>query len=145
MIRAAFNVTKETKYFTDEDPLRMSTVFLSAQLYSRVCHDTFLWSVPAAEDFSLSFVHQNCRERSIPRMRTEEVYRKLYAELEKYEQEGVDIRIDGYHASPMQIVTAYMIKEEGTYMRDYVMDPEGNIERLSFTNINHYGQAEITP
>ncbi|HJA66697.1 hypothetical protein B5F07_20575 [Lachnoclostridium sp. An169] len=78
-------------------------------------------------------------------MKTEEVYRKLYAELEKYEEEGVDMRIDGYQASPMQIVTAHMIKEEGTYMRDYVINPEGNIERLSFVNINHYRQAEITP
>ena len=60
-------------------------------------------------------------------MKTEEVYRKLYAELEKYEEEGVDMRIDGYQASPMQIVTAHMIKEEGTYMRDYVINPEGNI------------------
>ena len=78
-------------------------------------------------------------------MRSEEVYRRLYAELEKYEEEGVDIQIDGYQASPMQIVTAHMIKEEGTYMRDYVINPEGNIERLAFVNINHCRQAEITP
>ena len=32
----------------------------------------------------------------------------------------------------MQIVTAYMTREEGAYMRDYVMDPEGNIETLAF-------------
>ena len=55
-------------------------------------------------------------------MKTDEaVYRELYAELE------------------------YMAKEEGTYMRDYVMNPEGNIESLAFTNIHQYGQAEITP
>ena len=29
--------------------------------------------------------------------------------------------------------------------RDYVMNPEGNIESLAFTNIHQYGQAEITP
>ena len=42
-----------------------------------------------------------------------------------------------------------MMKEEGTYMRDYVLNPEGNIESLAFTNINEcindYSQAEITP
>lgn len=54
-------------------------------------------------------------------MRSEEsVYRELYAELEKYERKGVDMLLDGYQASPLQIVTACMAKEEGTYMRDYV-------------------------
>ena len=75
----------------------------------------------------------------------ETIYRDLFAELEKYERKGIDISIDGYRASPLQIVTAYMTKEEGTYMRDYVMNPEGNIESLAFTNIHQYGQAEITP
>ena len=79
-------------------------------------------------------------------MKTEEaVYRKLYAELENYESKGIDILMDGCQVSPLQIVTAYMTKEEGTYMRDYVMNPEGNIESLAFTNIHQYGQAEITP
>ena len=79
-------------------------------------------------------------------MRSDEtVYKELYAELERYERKGVDILIDGYQASPLQIVTAYMAKEEGTYMRDYMINPEGNSEALAFTNINEYVQAEITP
>ena len=83
-------------------------------------------------------------------MKTEEaVYRELYAELENYERKGVDIMIDGYQASPLQIVTAYMTREEGTYMRDYVMDVEGNIETLAFTDIqtdfNGFQQTENTP
>ena len=79
-------------------------------------------------------------------MRMEEtVYRRLYAELENYERKGINMLIDGYQASPLQIVTAYMAKEEGTYMRDYVMDQAGNIEVLAFTNINEYRQAEMTP
>ena len=83
-------------------------------------------------------------------MKTEEaVYRKLYAELENYESKGIDILMDGCQVSPLQIVTAYMTKEEGTYMRDYVMDVDGNIESLAFTdvnaNYNYSGQAENTP
>ena len=54
----------------------------------------------------------------------ETIYRDLFAELEKYERKGIDISIDGYRASPLQIVTAYMTKEEGTYMRDYVLSRE---------------------
>ena len=73
------------------------------------------------------------------------VYRNLYAELENYERKGIYMLIDGYQASPLQIVTAYMAKEEGTYMRDYVMNPAGNIEALAFTNIHRYRQAELTP
>ena len=79
-------------------------------------------------------------------MKTEEmVYRELFAELENYEQKGVDISIDVYPASPLQIVTAYMTKEEGTYMRDYILSRDGNIEALIFTDINDYKQAEDTP
>src|SRR5699024_11842286 len=54
------------------------------------------------------------------------------SDLENYEQKGVDISIDGYPASPLQIVTAYMTKEEGTYMRDYILSRDGNIEALIF-------------
>ncbi len=75
----------------------------------------------------------------------ETIYRDLFAELEKYERKGIDISIDGYRASPLQIVTAYMTKEEGTYMRDYVLSREGNIEALSFTDIKDSYQAENTP
>ena len=75
----------------------------------------------------------------------ETIYRDLFAELEKYERKGIDISIDGYRASPLQIVTAYMTKEEGTYMRDYVLSREGNIEAWAFTDINESHQAENTP
>ena len=79
-------------------------------------------------------------------MKTEEtVYRELYAELEKYERKGVNMLIDGYQASPLQIVAAYMAKEEGTYMRDYVIDRDGSIAELRFTDINRYDRAGITP
>ena len=75
----------------------------------------------------------------------ETVYRNLFTELEQYEQKGIDISIDGYRASPLQIVTAYMTKEEGTYMRDYVLSRDGYIEALAFTDINDCHQAENTP
>ena len=40
--------------------------------------------------------------------------------------------MDGFPASPMQIVAAHMTREEGSYMRDYILDTEGYIESLSF-------------
>ena len=79
-------------------------------------------------------------------MRTDEkLYRELYAELLSYERKGVDILMDGCIVSPLQIVTAYMVKEEGTYMRDYVISPEGKVESLTFTEVSDFRQAEITP
>lgn len=75
----------------------------------------------------------------------ETAYMNLFAELESYERKGIDMSLDGYHASALQIVTAHMTREEGTYMRDYVMGCEGNIEALQFTDINNYDRTEITP
>lgn len=41
-----------------------------------------------------------------------ESYRSLYSELKQYEKRGIDILMDGYQVSPMQIVTAYMAKKK---------------------------------
>ena len=72
-------------------------------------------------------------------------YNLLPLELVKYEKRGIDMLLDGYQASPLQIVTAHMVKEAGTYMRDYTMSGDGNIETLRFTDINEHFRAEITP
>ena len=67
--------------------------------------------------------------------------REAAEELEKYENKGVYISMDGFPASPMQIVAAHMTREEGSYMRDYILDTEGYIESLSFVNIKTKEQA----
>ena len=36
-----------------------------------------------------------------------------------------------------------MMKEEGSYMRDYIISREGNIEALTFTDINECRQEEM--
>ena len=59
------------------------------------------------------------------------VYENLYTELEDYEKKGVCILIDGNSASPMQVVRQHMVREAGSYMRDYEIDPEGHIESLA--------------
>lgn len=68
-------------------------------------------------------------------------YMELFEELENYERRGIDISLDGYPASPLEIIKAHMIKEEGTYMRDYIMSREGNITALMFTDINDCTRA----
>lgn len=70
-------------------------------------------------------------------MEERELYRKLYAELEGYENCGISMRLDNQPASPMQIVTAHMVKEENVYMRDYVWDEKGSMKEIAFHNITN--------
>ena len=65
----------------------------------------------------------------------QETYKELYAELEKYENSGISMRLNNYPASPMQIVTAHMIREKPSYMRDYVWDEKGHVREVTFHNI----------
>lgn len=65
------------------------------------------------------------------------IFKSLYVELEMYEQSGVTMKLDNYPASPMQIVTAHMVKEDPTYMRDYVWDEKGHVKELAFHNIKN--------
>ena len=66
-----------------------------------------------------------------------EAYEGLYFELKEYERLEVPIFMEGHLASPLQIVHAYMIKEteDYTYMRDYEMNEEGDVERLGFHKV----------
>lgn len=66
---------------------------------------------------------------------SESNYKELYAELEEYENSGVRMRLNNYLASPMQIVTAHMVREDSSYMRDYVWDEKGHVRELTFYNI----------
>ena len=70
-------------------------------------------------------------------MEERELYKDLYAELEKYENRGVRIRLKDQPASPMQIVTAHMVKEENAYMRDYVWDDKGDVKEVGFHSISN--------
>lgn len=62
-------------------------------------------------------------------------YQELFSELTAYERSGVRMQIDGISASPLQIVSAHMIRENSNYMRDYIMDEEGKITELDFYEI----------
>ena len=108
--------------------------------YPAVCHDTSLWGT----ERGVHYLSQSAGKEYTKEMKMDEKgYRNLFTELEDYERRGVDISLDGYRASPLQIVTAHMTKEEGTYMRDYVMSREGYITSLAFTDIHIYGRKRI--
>lgn len=59
----------------------------------------------------------------------------LYVELEDYENQGIRMKLENSPASPMQIVTAHMMKEESNFMRDYVWDEKGYVREVHFHDI----------
>ena len=65
----------------------------------------------------------------------EKEYRSLFTELTHYEDVGISMKLDDSPASPMQIVTAHMLKEDRAYMRDYVWDEKGQLTGLIFHDI----------
>lgn len=62
-------------------------------------------------------------------------FQELFQELSGYENRGIQIELEGSTASPMQVVSAHMVKEENAYMRDYVLNEKGDIIKLYFNLI----------
>lgn len=62
-------------------------------------------------------------------------FRTLFTELTDYEKKGVTMLINGMPASPMQIVQAHIMREESSYMRDYVLNDKGDVKELGFNDV----------
>ena len=62
-------------------------------------------------------------------------YKNLYLELKNFESSGIPMFMGEHHVNSLQVVQAYMTKEKGTYMRDYVMNSEGRLEILAFHKV----------
>ena len=62
-------------------------------------------------------------------------YQQLFQELSEYEKSGVRIKVDGVSASPMQVVSAHLVKEDNAYMRDYIIDEDGQLEEINFHDV----------
>ncbi|MFI3208193.1 MAG: hypothetical protein R3Y40_03550 [Eubacteriales bacterium] len=62
-------------------------------------------------------------------------YAELYRELEVFEDHGIHIILQGVQASAFQVVQAHMIREVGSYMRDYVLDSQGHLKEVTFDDI----------
>lgn len=61
--------------------------------------------------------------------------RNLFSELAVYEKKGVSISLNGSPASPMQVVAACVMREDLSYMRDYVLNDKGDIKELCFNYV----------
>lgn len=50
-------------------------------------------------------------------------------------KKGVYMLMNGVPASPMQIVQAHIVREDAVYMRDYVLNDNGDIKELCFDDV----------
>ena len=57
---------------------------------------------------------------------------ELRCELDLYQQQGVELWLDGQPSTPKSILKAHKIAEDGVYMRDYVRGKTGEVEHVSF-------------
>lgn len=65
----------------------------------------------------------------------EREYQNLFEELTRYENRGIRIKLGNMPASPLQVVTAHMVREECNYMRDYEWDEAGHVKEITFYDI----------
>ena len=63
-------------------------------------------------------------------------YKELFSELSEYERSGIKMEIEDVSASPLQIVSAHMAREDCTYMRDYVLDEKGMVKEVNFYKVD---------
>ncbi len=62
---------------------------------------------------------------------------KLCRELRAYEEAGVRLILDGHLSTASKIARAYTVHEEGTYMRDYIHDEEGEVREVIFDLVKY--------
>lgn len=62
-------------------------------------------------------------------------YQELFTELTNYERQGIPIKMEDNPASPLQVVAAFLVKEDSVYMKDYVVDEENKIKEICFHKI----------
>ena len=60
---------------------------------------------------------------------------QMFEELTRYEKQRIELGMNGVPASPMQIVQAHIAREDVSYMRDYVLNEEGDIKALWFNSV----------
>ncbi len=58
----------------------------------------------------------------------------LMAELQNYEQMGISIWLDGRPSSPGRVCRALRVREESSFMRDYVFH-EGDLAEVRFDRV----------
>lgn len=61
---------------------------------------------------------------------------QLFQELMDYETKGVSLWMDDCPSTPVEIANSDVLKEDASYMRDYVSNEKGVIEQIRFNRIS---------
>ena len=67
----------------------------------------------------------------------EEKFKKVFAGLGIYGRSGGKLGFDNYPARPVAVVAGTLVREDQSYMRDYVWDEKGHVKELAFHNIKN--------
>lgn len=59
---------------------------------------------------------------------------QLFVELQKIEQKGITLWLEGVPSNSLGIMDAIYVNEENAYMRDYIYD-EGVLKELRFDKV----------
>ncbi len=59
----------------------------------------------------------------------------LFRDLKEMEQRGIITELDDCIASPLQILQANIMRDDVDYMRDYVINDQGDIEKVCFNGV----------
>lgn len=62
-------------------------------------------------------------------------YLALINELEAYRKNQIELILNGKRSTPVEIATACMVQEEGSYMRDYIGNEIGKVVEVRFDRI----------
>ncbi len=65
-------------------------------------------------------------------------YLSLRCELENVESRGTSLLLDGTGARPEDIAMSCVFNEECDYMRDYITNREGHLEKLNFDAVRAF-------
>lgn len=61
---------------------------------------------------------------------------QLFVELQRIEQMGIALWLEGLPSSSLSITNAIFVNEDDAYMRDYIYD-EGVLKELRFNKVYH--------
>ena len=62
---------------------------------------------------------------------------QLFVELQKIEQRGITLWLEGAPSNSLGITNAIFVNEDNAYMRDYIYD-EGVLKELRFDKVCNY-------
>ena len=68
---------------------------------------------------------------------------QLFVELQKIEQRGITLWLEGIQSTSVGIADAVFVNEDEAYMRDYIYD-EGVLKELRFDRCVIY-KADVSP